>query len=312
MSSSTTSDSGPAVVLGEVRTTLLRHSGAIPANTAERLLRLVPGQAVLARRHPMERIASPERLTGVDCPLASWDRSKARGIGTVLSRATVTGGRILQGTSWATLHRVPAGRRLAWGRYLGRPGVIEVMTRAADDDLADGFLDADAARETLDLGAIAGQVMESVQASGRLDNRVTVRARTHRLRWVAFLGGDASPKADIRDEADETFTTVRLRSGRSDPDLAARFCEDFALHEWLLSTLQLILRQAMRAAAAGNDPLPLLRPALSQLVHLWMPGVGVDPVMARLWEGLERHPGYSKQYDRVVTRIRDEIGLMSG
>jgi hypothetical protein len=67
----------------------------------------------------------------------------------------------------------------------------------------------------------------------------------------------------------------------------------------------------MNTSASGNDPLSLLRPALSQLVHLWMPGVDVDPAMGKLWEGLERHPGYSKQYDRVVTRIRDEIGLKS-
>jgi len=128
---------------------------------------------------------------------------------------------------------------------------------------------------------------------------------------VAFLDGDQSPTARVRDEADKTLTTVRLTSGADHLELATRFCEDLALHDWLLSTLLLVLRQAMSASANGHDPIALLRPALSQLVHLWMPGIDVDPAMGRLWEGLERHPGYSKQYDRVVTRIRDEIGLKS-
>jgi hypothetical protein len=296
------------MVLGEVRTTLLHHSDALDANIVERLLRLVPGRPVLMKSRPVGRAISADWVVGVDCALANRDRTKARAIGTVQTHATVTGGRILQGSARASVRRVADQRRLPWRQYLDRPGVLDVTTRADDDSLAEGFLDSRLSADILDLGALAGQVMEVVQESRRLDKRTTMRVRPRQLRWVAFLGGDESPTARIRDEADQTVT-VRLTCGAGHLELATRFCEDLALHDWLLSTLQLVLRQAANASANGNDPRPLLRPALAQLVHLWLPGVDMDPAMGNLWEGLERHPGYSKQYDRAVTRIRDEISL---
>src|SRR6266568_939455 len=104
MSSSTASEHGdPLLVLGEIHTRLLLHGSALDVTNVERLLRTSPGQPVRLVRHPIEHAVSPDQLNGVDCPLATINNRKLRGIGTVLTHAVVHGGRILQGSARVAL-----------------------------------------------------------------------------------------------------------------------------------------------------------------------------------------------------------------
>ena len=61
----------PQLMLGEIRTGLLRHSGPITSETTARLLALIPQQMVRRWERPVRHAASPPVLTGVDCPLPS-------------------------------------------------------------------------------------------------------------------------------------------------------------------------------------------------------------------------------------------------
>jgi hypothetical protein len=310
MSLSTASDNGgPLLVLGEIHTCLLLHGSALDATNIERLLRTSPGQPVRLVRHPIERAVSPDLLTGVDCSLATIDDKKLRGIGTMLTHAVVHGGRLLQGSARVTLVRAAEPRRLPWDHYLANPGIMEVLSQFDHDSVTEGYLSMKVPPETLAPGAVAERVIEQVQRSSRLDKRVTLRARPHRVRWAALLDDSLPRTADIFVERDETYRTIRLKAASGDLALAMRFCEDLALHDWLLSSLSLILTQSSRAAEAGDDSLRLLRPALDQLVRLWMPGADENPVMRMLWDGLERHPGYTRQWDSMVARVRDQIQL---
>jgi hypothetical protein len=90
----------------------------------------------------------------------------------------------------------------------------------------------------------------------------------------------------------------------------ARFCEDFALHDWLLTTLGQVLEQASRTKVA-EESIDILRPAIERLLHLWMPGAHVDPVMLTLWDTLQQRPGFDRQWNSQVTRIRDQISLQT-
>lgn len=298
---------GPIVVVGEIRTCLVQNQTALPDPLVTQMLRLVPGQPVFSVKRPVPYATSPFRLTGVDCSLATFSRKKARGCGTAWSHATVTGGRILQGSTRACLTPAAAEQRLPWAHYLNHPGVVEITSRAALDDLTEGYLEDLGHNPALDLGSISERTIEHVQSWRRLDHGIPLRARRTRVLWAAVLDGNAEPSARITLERDERVRTVRLTAGRGDLLLAMRFCEDLALHDWLLTTITLALTQADRAAAGGRDPVEMLQPIVDQLFHLWMPGAHVHPIMRSLWEGLERHPGFTHQWQLLVQRIRDKL-----
>ncbi|MBR7829530.1 hypothetical protein KDK95_24710 [Actinospica sp. MGRD01-02] len=300
-------EQGPLVVVGEIRTCLVQNFAALPDNFVGQMLKVVPGQPVYSSKRPVSHATSPDRLTGLDCALASYSRRKAHGCGTALSHATVTGGRILQGSARACLLPAGADQRRAWRHYLARPGVVEITTRADPDDLAEGFL-ADHGRDpALDLGAISERVIDEVQSWRRLDHGTPLRARRTRVLWAAVLDSEIKPSARITLERDEKVRTVRINASPGDLPRAMRFCEDLALHDWLLTTVSLALSQADRASALGRDPVELLQPVVDQLVPLWTPGAHVDPVMLPLWTGLERHPGFTHQWQLLVARMRDKI-----
>lgn len=307
MASPPVSDGERLLVLGEVRTCLIQHGSALTAPAVEKMLRLVPGQSVHAVERPIAHAVSSDRLEQIDCLLSSYRRVKVRGIGTPVTHAVVTGGRILQGSTRICVVPGTAARRLAWGHYLGRPGIVELTKRADPDDLAEGFLTDLGADPALDLGSIAERVIKSVQGCTQLDHRITLRARRTRVLWSAVLEGDTAPTAQISLERDPTIRTVRLSGGVGDLDLALRFCEDLALHDWLLTTVAYILAQADRMIAADQDPLEALQPTVDQLIHLWMPGAVANPLMEKFWAELERHPGFTRQWDSLVARVRDQI-----
>src|SRR5690606_18899039 len=194
-----------------------------------------------------------------------------RGVGTVLHRATITGGRIAQGSSVTQVLTGVADRRQPWTYYLARPGQIEAIGKATDDDLADGFLSETGTGASLDLGAISARAMDAVQTSRMLDRNPPFKAARTRLRWVATPGATG-----LTFNIDShQLRAIRISCEARHLTAVAELCEDLALHDWLLTTvLHLVDRSRI-----GTDPpdrvVSRLRPVIDHLLHLWMPAARI-------------------------------------
>ncbi len=290
------------LVLGEVRTGLIQNSTALSKVDAARLLDLVLGERVRVSERPIHHATSPERLVGVDCPLSARSRASVRGVGTVLTRAAVTEGHVLQGSAYTRI-RPGTGRRLPWAHYLGHPGQVETIGRGNDLDLAQGFLGADRTPGTLDLGAICDRAMDDVQRSPSLDRRITLRTAPTSLRWAAVEGADALQFTVVS----PTLRTLRVDVPAERLDATVTLCEDLALHDWLLTTLLDLIDRNLTSAAADARSVRRLRPAIDHLLHLWMPAARVDEELLPVWERMERRPGFTRQWNACVSRIRDQV-----
>ncbi|GLW96526.1 SCO2521 family protein [Microtetraspora sp. NBRC 16547] len=332
------------LVMGEVRTGLLQNSGEIPESLCQSVLGLLSGERVRVSRRPIVYAVSPDQLTGVDCRLASASQARVRGVGTVLSRASVTGGRVLQGSSHIQVVRSESDHRLSWSHYLARPGVVEVFGKIRVPDLSEGFAES-ARNDCLDLGSVSERFMDAVQASPFLDRKAPFRSARTRLRWVAESGptgsggAESGPTGSGGAESGPTGsggaesgragggartpegTGIRFTLGRDQvrtlrlvlpggfsPGIVD-FCEDLALHDWLLTTLLVIVEKARVGTASRAEVTAKLAPAVDHLLHLWMPAARLDDAFAPFWETLERRPGFSRQWHSLVERVRDQVAI---
>ncbi|WP_089006964.1 SCO2521 family protein [Micromonospora viridifaciens] len=296
------------LMVGEVHTSLLQHSTALAQEQSSEVLSLVEGEAVLTSRRPSLYAVSPDVRTGVDCWLPSAKNRQLRGVGAVVTRAIITGGRIVQASS--TIEVVAGQRRRPWSHYLANPGVLETVGKLDAADLAAGFLYGNAA-DVLNLEAITGRVLDGVQMSELLDRRPPLRAARTRLRWAAQV--DQRPgtagRAVVAVES-PTVRTVKLEVGSPDALAAvAGLAEDLALHDWLLTTLSALQEAAVTRAVPTQEHIERLRPVLEHLLHLWLPGARVDPRLRPVWDQLERVPGFSRQWKSSVNWIRDQIAV---
>ncbi|WP_045878158.1 SCO2521 family protein [Pseudofrankia sp. DC12] len=299
------------LLLGEVRTCLLRTSTQLPLGVAEQVLELLPGRRVLTTTRPCAKSVSAPLLTGVDCKLASPPQA-ARGsrvIGTVSANAVITGGLVLQASARTRVVQAARPNRLPWSHYAALPGVVEAVTPTDAEVVADGFLGNPSPGPTLDLGAVAERLIGTVQRDRRLDHVTALRSRTIRVRWVALPDATArTPRAEVR-LVDDVVRSVRLAMPPEQLDLAQSFVEDFALHDWLLTSLDRVIEDAERRRMAGEDPTDLVRAAVERLEHLWMPGARIATELAGLWPALDSNPGYSRQWNSLVGRIHSQIAL---
>lgn len=242
--------------------------------------------------------------------MATSSRSQVRAVGTAASRASITGGRVVQGSAYAHITKSEADRRLPWSHHLARPGIVETLGKADRADLAGGFLTTDPAPEILDLSAISGRMLDRVQGSSRLDRGQPFRMARTRMRWVVVVNG--AQLADNRTQFtinDETTRTVRLTVGTNDPLAAVELCEDLALHDWLLTTLLELIKRSRSERGGRPHVVERLRPAIDDLLHLWMPAARLDKSMLPLWQDLEQQPGFTKQWEASVSWIRDQVTL---
>jgi hypothetical protein len=292
------------LVMGEVHTGLLQNSGEIPESACRDVLHLLSGETVRVSRRPMVYAVSPDLLTGVDCRMPSASRSRIRGVGTVVSHSSITGGRVVQGSSYARVERAGTDRRLAWSHYLARPGVVEVLGKAKPSDLADGFVE-DPLPDGLDLGSISARFMDVIQSSPLLDRRAPFKIARTRVRWVAQTG---EPAIRFTLNADQTRTIRIAHSGEFTPAVVD-LCEDLALHDWLLTALLLVVERARIGDRAGPEVVVKLAPAIDHLLHLWMPSARVDDALAPYWDGLDRRRGFSRQWQSLVDRVRDQLAI---
>lgn len=257
---------------------------------------------------PVAHAVSPELFDGVDCLLPAGRGTKVRGIGTVTSRALVTGGRVLQGSVFTRVDRGEFDRRLPWSHYLGRPGVVETIGQFDAPDVMTGFFGDKVTSSTLDLRALGERVIAGVQNSDRLDQRIPFRSRRTRLRWAVRVDRSRASRAEFIVANDALRTFSMDADGDAGPEMI-EFFEDLALHDWVLSTVVHIVDRSNIGSADGPQTLARLRPAIDHLMHLWMPGALVAESMRPLWESLERWPGFTKQWQASVTRIRDQLAV---
>ncbi|GII88623.1 hypothetical protein Ssi03_66130 [Sphaerisporangium siamense] len=289
------------LVLGEVRTALLQNSGEIDDDACASVLALTAGEPVRVSRRPIAYAVSPDRLVGVDCGLPSASRARVRGVGTVVARGTITGGRVVQGSAHTRVER-GADRRLPWSHYMARPGVVEVLGKVKAGDVAEGF-DGDPDPDGLDLGSIGARLVDLVQSSPGFDRRASFKAARTRVRWVAETGEPAI-RFTVRGDGLRTLRVVH--AGPFTPAVLG-LCEDLALHDWLLTT---VLRMAEKAGIGVRpDAAARLAPAIDHLLHLWMPAAHVDPALLPFWDSLDRRSGFTRQWLTLVDRIRDQVAV---
>lgn len=296
------------LTVGEVHTSLLQHSTALAQEQSSEVLSLVKGEAVLTSRRPSLYAVSPDVRIGVDCWLPSATKRQLRGVGAVVTRAVITGGRIVQASS--VIQVIAGERRQPWSHYLANPGVLETVGKLNAADLSAGFLHGNTA-DALNLEAITGRVLDGVQMSDLLDRRPPLRTARTRLRWTAQVDQrpDREPSAVITVNS-PTLRTVELVLDPQDvPAAAAGLCEDLALHDWLLTTLSSLVEAAVTRSACGKEHIEGLRPVLEHLLHLWLPGARVDPRLRPIWDRLEQVPGFSRQWNSSVNWIRDQVSV---
>jgi hypothetical protein len=301
------------LILGEVHTGLLQHSTSLSPPLCRHILDLVHGEPIRQFERPIAYAVSPNLLAGVDCRLPTSSGAKVRGVGTVVHRAALTGGHVLQGSAVVEVTKGSTGNRLPWPHYLARPGEIETIGGLDRRAVVQGFLSPKPSRPDgalLDLGAICGRLMDVVQASPELDRKPPFRMARTRLRWVAIVHDEAGATMEpaVFSIENTQLRTLQLRCEPDQVEAMAQLSEDLALHDWLLTTL-LELVERSRIGSRSEHTIDRLRPAIDHLLHLWMPAARTDAALAGLWDSLEQWPGFSRQWRVLVDRIRDQLAL---
>ncbi|MFC3990347.1 SCO2521 family protein [Actinoplanes siamensis] len=290
-------------------TAALRHSGGMPRERVEDALGLLAGERVRISERPIGYAVSPKTFTGVDCRILARSGAKVRGVGTLMGRACLTGGRVLQSSAVARIDPVGGGYRRAWSHYLARLGVVEALGRTDLPGTAAAHLAADRSSSTMGMGAFCVRLLSEIQGSPVLDKSTPVRARRTVLRWAALID-ERNEGVRVRFAVREDgLRTVRLVLGPAEIDDIVDLCEDLALHDWLLTALMSVIEQSQIGVEQPAQSVLKLRPAVDHLLHLWMPAARLGGVALSVWEGLESRPGLSRQWDASVRRVRDQMAM---
>jgi hypothetical protein len=299
----------PLLAVGEVHTALLQNSHALAQRFAEELIAGPGGGPVRRSLRPITHIGSPEVLEGVDCQLPTRSGARCRGVGTVAGRVSLTGGHILQASVRAGLSSAPLSRRQGWSHYLARPGQLEIIGKGKAQDLADGFVAERLGSGALDLGSVAARLLAGLQRSILLDHRAPLKAVRTSLRWVALPVTEPT-QVGVRFAIEKGgLRTLMVRCRPGDLHSVGDFCDDVALHEWLLGTLLQLVEDGYRGAGDDQIRVGRLRPGVQHLLHLWMPRARLTGALAELWRGLDDRPGLTRQWSSCVDRIRDQLAL---
>ncbi|MET7987788.1 SCO2521 family protein [Streptomyces sp. NPDC005281] len=299
----------PVLACGEVRTCMLPSREALDERAATRVLDLRADERVRVSRRPNRLVVSPDILTGVDCGLPTATGARVRGVGTVTTRATLVEGRVLQSTASFSLPASGTDRRQAWGYYLARPGTLVAVGRLPGNPVAEGFLGGPRPG-LLDVGSIAESMLARVTRHHTLDHDAPLNAADTTLRWTATPSAAGEEPSSLFTMAEDGLRTLRLRLPHGTPLIEATgLCEDLALHDWLLTTVA----DKLDGLRAGSDDVrrtvKVVRPLVDHLLHLWMPRARLGPTLHTTWNDLERRPGYSRQWNALTQRIRDQLAL---
>lgn len=304
------------LTLGEVHTGLLQHSVPLSADQVASVLRPLTGDQIQRFERPLTRGVTADRPVGVDCRLPSVPRNNPKSkthphvVGTVMWRSTVVGGHLVQGSAYADVVDSAEGRRLPWSHYTASPGRLELLSKADHEDIARGFLRGPTQPDHLDTAAIAAHALDRVQRSHVLDRSPALRTRRTRLRWAVIGTGPIPQRTTaVFRVVSEDLRTVEVHVADEFMPAVLGLCEDLALHDWLLTTVSRLLDTTLTSHLGHVEKTELLRPAVDYFLHLWMPGTRTDESVTSVWEALERRPGFTRQWDTSVARIRDQISL---
>jgi hypothetical protein len=306
---------GPGlIVLGEVRTGLLSNRTALTRENAVQLLSpLRPGEPVFTWERPIAHARSAPVVTGLDChlSLSADGQRRARAVGTVASHASLTGGTILQCATVASVRPAGDGQRKQWSHYTARPGTLETFSVQDSERVREGFLGEGAQRAGLaDFGAVCDRLARRVQNSAMLQGTAPLLFQWTRLRWAAWVPDrrpeGAQPAAAMQ-LTDDLSRTLQLNVFASTAAEIGEFCGDLALHDWILTTV--IRRMERISGLDADEDVREISPAVSRLLHLWMPAARVNPELAEVWTGFEHRPGFSRQWNSLVARMRDQLSL---
>lgn len=322
----------PRVVLacGEVRTSLLPALQALDSRAAAQLLGLRADERVLLSERPNLYGRSPDTLTGVDCPLPSANGARVRAVGTVAARAALTEGRLLQTSAYFTMPATGPDHRQPWGHYLVRPGVVEPFGKLPHEAVAAGVLNG-GRHGDLDVGLIADGLHTRLlrhpcSTTGRPSgpappgsagwpcprNRAPARrsSGSPSPRTSCARYGSGCPRAPPARGSPGSATTSPCTTGCSPPWSASSTASGWGPRRGGRSTAG---PAAAEAASGAGEELPAvvraLRPAVDHLLHLWMPRARVAQELAPLWDALEERPGFTRQWQTLVQRIRDQLTL---
>ncbi|MEU7764230.1 SCO2521 family protein [Nocardia sp. NPDC049190] len=307
------SGTAPLILLGEVRTCLVPDSTALGRDMLEELLALIPGRRMRWRERPTTLATSPTTAVGVDCQLATRPGGGVRGVGTVATNALVVGGRVLQSSVHTTVVAAEASSRQTWSHYLTRVGVMEVISRITDTtgaELASCFLATGEPPEgTLDLASISQRLLARIRMDMRLDQHPPMQTRTARLRWAARIADVPQPILTFQLQ-DELVRTV-LVTVRDESELAVahRFCEELALHDWLLTVADSVVEEADLYPPSSPESAELIAPLITHLAHLWMPGAHAPAPLRGLWKQLDHEPGFTREWQARVGQLRDRMSV---
>lgn len=311
--------SAVSVAVGEIRTGLLRNRASLNKDTTAQLLDLMPGMPVRQSQRPIDHTLSPDVASGVDCNLLTYRGARVRTVGTLLTHAAVTGGRVLQTSTYARIDPTGSQRRQPWPHYTAHPGRLETLGRADAADLAAGFrkLTESPQAGCLDIGAICERLSRRLQSSSLLDGKPMIKSQWTRIRWSALYVSEhddrARPQANfalLRDgvRTIELIVPFHLREAYR-LDAVLELCRDLALHDWMLTTVSQRIERISSASGDRARTIGELDATVSELLHLWMPGARVRPELAEVWSGFERQPGFTRQWDTAVGWIRDQVAL---
>ncbi|MDG4772711.1 SCO2521 family protein [Solwaraspora sp. WMMD792] len=295
---------------GEVHTGLLQNSTPLTTDRAAEVLSPLCGAQLQRFERPMQRIITADRPIGVDCRLPAASGGNPHVVGTVLWHAGITGGHLAQSNVFAAVVPAAERRRMPWEHYTAFPGRLELLSDAKPEDLTQGYLHGRSRPNDLDTTAIATQAFDRLQRSQLLDRRPTLRTRRTRLRWTATgTGKTPQPITVTFRMVSEDLRTVDVKVADEFVPGVLGLCEDLALHDWLLTTVSRLLELTLTTRLGPVEKADQLRPAVEYFLHLWMPGARVDEVLKPVWQELDRRPGFSRQWDTSVARVRDQISL---
>jgi len=147
-----------------------------------------------------------------------------------------------------------------------------------------------------------------------LDHNPPLRAPRLRLRWAARIGEERlTARFAVRSEELRTFQISLPAADDKDPGQAlpavVALCEDLALHDWLLTTLATMVERALTGDRRRREKVDGLQPAVDHLLHLWMPAARLGPELLPVWTDLEARPGFTRQWETLVRRIRDQLAM---
>lgn len=309
---------GASVAVGEIRTGLLRHSATLTRSAARQLLDLLPGEPVLESQRPIQHVLSPNVANGVDCQVVTDSGARIRAVGTVLTHAAITGGRVLQTSTFTHIDPAGSQRRRPWSHYTAQPGRLETVGRADAGRLAAGFAEQTGIPTAvcLDLGSVCERLALRLQASPILDGRAPIKFQWTRLRWTVLYAAknDAPAPTAQFTLLDDTNRALSLfvpydRREAYRLDEVLELCRDLALHDWVLTILTQRIERIRSISGDRPPAVGELQPIVSNLLHLWLPGARVSTELAAVWDGFERRPGFTRQWQTAVEWIRDQLAL---